>query len=157
LLGDDRDGRIGALAEEIWESSAKGNDLVPPLRAPLLDSLLLEDQFVQALLISYSRNLGMDSADDAKTNSGELHRLGGEGREGDRDAGTMLGFVGGGSLLIDLGGGGVHLVHRGRRRWIGRQSSLHRAASQLEVEGDDPPRAVTGRLDWLLGRAGVGL
>jgi hypothetical protein len=46
--------------------------------------------------------------------------------------------------FIGSRGGGVHLVHRGRRRWIGRQSSLHRAASQLEVEDDDPPREVSG-------------
>jgi hypothetical protein len=98
--------------------------------------LLLEDQFVQALLISYSRNLGMDSADDTKTNSGELHRLGGERREGDRDTGAMLGFVGGGRLLIDLGGGGVHLVRRGRRRLIGHRQLGHAAASRRKEDDE---------------------
>jgi hypothetical protein len=59
--------------------------------------------------------------------------------------------------FIDFRGGGVHLVHRGRRRWIGRQASLHRAASQLEVEDDDPPRAVSGPgASGLVGRARLG-
>jgi hypothetical protein len=33
--------------------------------------LLLEDQLVKALLLSYSRDLGMDSANDAMMNSGK--------------------------------------------------------------------------------------
>jgi hypothetical protein len=58
--------------------------------------------------------------------------------------------------FIGSRGGGVHLVRRGRRRWIGRQSSLHRATSQLEVEDDDLPERYRGRV--LVGwSAGLGL
>jgi hypothetical protein len=56
----------------------------------------------------------------------------------------LKGFPAVGGPLIGSEGGGSNLVRRGRRRWIGRQASLHRAASQLEVEDDDPPRAVSG-------------
>jgi hypothetical protein len=54
--------------------------------------------------------------------------------------------------FIGSRGGGIHLIRRGRRRWIERQASLHRAASQLEVEDDDPPRVVSGS-----GASGLGV
>jgi hypothetical protein len=100
---------LESLSKKPGDHLQKGTTWFPPLRAPLLDSLLLEDQFVKALLISYSRNLGMDSADNAKMNSDNLHRLGGEDREGDRDTEAMLGFVSGARLLIGLRGSGLHL------------------------------------------------